>query len=236
MTDFDPTPATAPKALRAQVLPVYREMCWACRKSKLTCYCRWIRSQGRVQSKISFVILQHPKESKHLIGTGRLAHLALAESFLLDGIDFTNHAGVQELLSDPKRDCAILYPGPTSKNIRVALEATEPSKQLTLFVLDGTWDSVRSILRLSKNLQNLPRLSFAVERPSAYEGVRKQPRPDCLSTVEAIARVIEEVEGAESANRLLAPFLGMVKQQLEFGENSTVRSGGVRTEGDRKRS
>ncbi len=179
--------------------------------------------------KTRFVILQHPKEGRNAIGTGRLAHLALSNSVLLQGIDFSADHRLNALLSDPGSSCAILYPGSQSRSInqlneKDRAELMPSGRRFVLFVIDGTWASARPILRLSKNLATLPRVSFSPSGLSAYAGLRKQPREDCLSTVEAIGRVIGLLESAELETQLLTPFRHMVTQQLAFGKGKdTVR-------------
>ncbi len=71
-------------------------------------------------------------------------------------------------------------------------------------------------MRLSDNLRQLPTICFAPPTPSAY-GFRREPRPECYSTIEAIHQVIELFnDGAAAAaqprrhDRLLAPFHFMV--------------------------
>ena len=63
-------------------------------------------------------------------------------------------------------------------------------RKLIVFVLDGTWKSVRKMIRLSKNLARLPMICFDPPAPSAYR-IRREPRPQCYSTIEAIHQVID---------------------------------------------
>jgi DTW domain-containing protein YfiP len=174
-----------------------------------------------------FVILQHPKEGRNAIGTGRLAHLALSNSLLLQGIDFSADQQLNVLLSDPGSSCALLYPGSQSRSLdRLSendrAELMPRGRRFVLLVIDGTWAGARPILRRSKNLATLPRVSFSASGLSAYAGLRTQPREECLSTVEAIGRVIGLLESSELENQLLIPFRHMVAQQLAFGEDKTV--------------
>ena len=174
-----------------------------------------------LESKTRFVILQHPRECRNAIGTGRLAHLALPNSLLLRGIDFSANEQLNAVLNDPESSCAILYPGSKSRSLNRLTENDRAElfphdRRFVLLVIDGTWSGVGPILRLSKNLAALPRVSFSESRPSGYAGLRKQPRADCLSTVEAIGRVIGLLESTELEDQLLVPFRYMVTQQLAF--------------------
>jgi len=202
----------------AMSLPNPRPTCWRCRKARRTCYCGLLPS---LELSTRFVILQHPKEVRNAIGTGRLAHLALPNSLLLQGIDFTSDARLNALLDDPGSACAILYPGSQSRSLNQLTEKDRAElmpreRRFVLLVIDGTWAGARPMLRRSKNLAALPRVSFSHSGASGYAGLRKQPREDCLSTVEAIGRVIGLLESTEVENQLLAPFRYMVAQQLAF--------------------
>ena len=195
-----------------------RIRCLRCRKASLTCYCHLLPV---IAADTRFVILQHPREAWKSIGSGRLAHLALPNSMLLEGIDFTHDPRLNAILADPDSACAILYPGSTSRSIdRLTpsdrAELMPPGKRFVLLVIDGTWTSARPILRRSANLAALPRVSFSVSKLSEYAGLRKQPYDYCISTVEAIGRVIGLLESTELENQLLAPFRHMVAQQLAF--------------------
>ena len=198
--------------------PNPRPTCWRCRKARRTCYCGLLPS---LKLSTRFVILQHPREVRNAIGTGRLAHLALPNSLLLQGIDFTSDARLNALLDDPGLSCAILYPGTQSRSLNQLTEKDRAElmpreRRFVLIVIDGTWAGARPMLRRSKNLAALPRVSFLASGASGYAGLRKQPREDCLSTVEAIGRVIGLLESVEMENQLLMPFHHMVAQQLAF--------------------
>src|SRR5579863_3692301 len=91
-----------------------RPFCWTCRKARKTCYCEFLPA---LEVKTRFVILQHPKEARNAIGTGRLAHLSLADSLLLEGVDFSADKRLNAILNDPGCSCAILYPGPQSRSL-----------------------------------------------------------------------------------------------------------------------
>src|SRR6185436_17570377 len=199
-------------------VPNPRPTCWHCRKARRTCYCGLLPT---LVVTTRFVILQHPKERRNAIGTGRLAHLALSNSVLFEGIDFSADQRLNALLSDPASSCAILYPGSQSRSLNQLSENDRAElmprgRRFVLFVIDRTWAGAGPILRRSKNLAALPRVSFSALGLSGYAGLRKQPREDCLSTVEAIGRVIGLLESAEMENQLLAPFRYMVAQQLAF--------------------
>ncbi len=197
----------------------HRLVCWRCRRPQSGCYCSMIEPFDSVPT---FVILIHPREARHRLGTGRMAHRVLRNSRLLEGVDFSDNPWVNQAIADPANMPMLLFPGSDAVDL-TKLDRTErhgliagPRPPL-VFVPDGTWSGVRKMLRLSDNLRRLPRISFDPPKPSAY-GFRREPHPSCLSTIEAIHQVIElfgaRRDKAPEAERLLAPFRSMVAAQL----------------------
>ena len=202
----------------------FRDWCARCRRPGATCYCSFIEP---FDSLPRFVILSQPRETKHRLGTGRMAHLGLANSLWYEGVDFSQHAHVNREIADPAHAPMLLYPGRDAMNLS-RLNSIERRRLVTgprapvVFVLDGTWKSVRKMLRLSDNLRRLPSICFEPSTPSAY-GFRREPRPECYSTIEAIHQVIELFNVAKSADaitrdhdRLLRAFHFMVATQLAY--------------------
>lgn len=206
-----------------------REVCWTCRQPMVFCYCSRIR---RLDSGVDFVILIHPVESRRRIATGRMAHLILQDSWLIEGEDFSESEKVRRLIADPARKCVILYPGlaaldldvpETKRSLQNVVSARE--QRLTVFVIDGTWATARKMMRLSNNLRDLPMVKFQPAEESRFQ-VRKQPEKHCLSTIEAIHAVLDRLalsakrDCCPSAERdcdhLLELFLEMVERQKMF--------------------
>jgi DTW domain-containing protein len=203
----------------------YRPSCWRCRRPLSGCYCSLIRS---FDSDPRFIILSQPREVKHRLGTGRMAHLCLSNSALIEGVDFTLNQRVNREIDDPVNFSVLLYPSSDSidlskLNCRERTALIPNRQRLVVFVLDGTWKSARKMFGSSQNLRRLPAISFTPVTPSAYR-IRRQPRPQCYSTIEAIHQVIElfAVGGAghraiaRSHDNLLAVFASVVDRQLTY--------------------
>lgn len=204
--------------------PKYRELCAQCTQPVFSCYCPHIQ---KFDPKIKFVILIHPIEVKRRIATGRMSHLCLENSELIAGQDYSQNRRVNEILQDSTLHTMILYPGRESYNLSAIL-ADKPKpifhegKTPTLFVIDGTWATARKTMRLSQNLKAVPRICFTPPGLSQFR-VRKQPKPECYSTIEAIHYSIELLAahvGFETHlrehDKLLYVFDKMVERQLEF--------------------
>ena len=88
-----------------------------------------------------------------------------------------------------------------------------------LFLLDGTWPCVRKMLKLSKNLQKLKRVSFDNKIKSKFI-IKQQPESLCLSTIESVYTVLNllkegDLEQCETKGFLI-PFEKMIEHQLEY--------------------
>ena len=87
-----------------------------------------------------------------------------------------------------------------------------------LIILDGTWSCARKMLRLSKNLQKLRRVSFDNKIKSKFI-IKQQPDSLCLSTIESIYTVLNLLKesGLEDADTkdFLIPFEKMIEHQIE---------------------
>jgi DTW domain-containing protein YfiP len=136
------------------------------------------------------------------------------------------------MIRDPDLFSVVLYPGLGATNLsmlpgpqRAALVPT--GKKLNVFVLDGTWKTAGKMIRLSRNLQVLPLVRFVPPTRSAFR-IRRQPHPDCYSTIEAIHHVIDlfgPTENESSAkprphDNLLAVFGAAVNRQLHYTDCS----------------
>jgi DTW domain-containing protein len=222
--------------------PKVRLRCHNCLQPDFSCYCHAV---SKFDPNIDFIILIHPIEQRRRIATGRMSHLCLQNSQLIVGHDFSNNKQIREIVEDPKRHCVILYPGLQSKNITPLSNEERKSlfpkdKVLTIFVIDGTWSTARSMVR-SRHLNTLQRICFSPERPSNFR-VRKQPKPDCISTIEAIHHTIEligESRGFATHTRehdqLLNVFDWMVERQIEFLKSSREKYGAAANRRVRKR-
>ncbi|MBC8065032.1 MAG: DTW domain-containing protein, partial [Chlorobia bacterium] len=168
-----------------------RVMCYKCFWPQPLCWCGSITP---MRTRTKFVILMHPHEFKRIkANTGRLTHLCLADSELHISESFDRHEAVQALIDYPQNYPVLLYPGRDAMDLSTvqkhdpqlsALNAQLESRRLVVFLLDATWRLVRPMLRLSPNLQRLPKIMFSNAAPSRYL-IKRQPEPGCLSTLEA---------------------------------------------------
>lgn len=189
-----------------------RAACAICLRAQSACICRWITT---VTSRVELLVLQHPLEVRNAKNSARLLHLCVAGSRLAVGEAFDAH-DLHALLHVGGRVPLLLYPdtpGDAAPPFDAAL-LTQPDA-LRLVVLDGTWRKSRKMLYLNPALQRLPRLALHDVSASAYR-IRKAHAPHQLSTLEAAAHALAQVEGDNAACApLLDAFDGFVAQQAQ---------------------
>lgn len=192
---------------------VSRPVCPRCRRPMSGCWCSQL---PLLQTRTRVVVLQHRREARVAIGTGRMASLCLPNSELHVGLTWDEDPSVRAALSDPGRPAVLLFPGPEAPDILTC----PPDHPVTLVVVDGTWSQASKIVRRSPMLSALPRYAFHPPRPSDYR-IRREPRAECVSTIEALVHVLGVLEGdPEGVTRMLAPFRAMVDYQLAWIERS----------------
>lgn len=148
------------------------------------------------------------------IGTARMASLCLPNSELHVAVRWEGSPAMLRALGDPTRPAALLYPGEGAIDVM----AEPPSTPITLVVVDGTWNQAKKLVRSNPSLAALPRYSFVPPAPSEYR-IRREPREDYVSTIEALVHVLGALEGdAQRFAQLLIPFRAMIDTQIDHIE------------------
>ncbi len=194
--------------------------CYKCMSPTSTCICKHIRP---LQTKTRFIILMHPKEyKKEKNGTGHMTKLQLENSEIIVGVDFTNNNRVNEILTKEKSCSFLLYPGKDNFNLSIRKSSEINSfmgNNPHIFLLDGTWPCARKMLKLSKNLQKLNRVSFDNKIKSKFI-IKQQPESLCLSTIESVYTVLNLLKEGDleqcDTKGFLIPFEKMIEYQLEY--------------------
>ncbi|MDF1673553.1 MAG: DTW domain-containing protein [Vicingaceae bacterium] len=213
-----------------------RIKCYKCMRPSCTCICKHLTP---LQTITRFIILMHPKEyKKEKNGTGHMTKLQLENSEIIVGVDFTNNKRVNEILNNKKNSSFLLYPGKDNFNLSVRKSAETNSfmgDNPHIFILDGTWPCARKMLKLSKNLQQLQRVSFDNEIKSNFI-IKQQPHALCLSTIESVYTVINLLKEANleqcETKDFLIPFEKMIASQVEYILNPPINSYRPNTKGE----
>lgn len=187
-----------------------RSTCSRCLRPSAFCVCRDLVP---VVTTTRVVLLQHPREARLAICSAWLTRLALANCELHRGVGFEGDGAVQRLAHQP--GAALLYPDGASIPA-TELAAPPPS----LFVIDGTWLQSEKMLAANPRLAALPRVRVAAAAASGYRDLRREPAPHCLSTLEAVALALGELEGEPSRfEPMREAFRRMVDLQLACSQD-----------------
>lgn len=182
-----------------------RPLCQQCLRPPKVCYCHTITNIG---NRWPIYILQHPKETSHAIGTARIAQLSLQDcQTVIAEVPENNQVFAEQIT---KTQPLLVYPGEQSQPvIELDKQAIRP-----LLFLDGSWRKTRRMLHESGLLANLPKITMPM--PVSRYKIRKEPIPEAVSTVEAIAEVLSTLEGDKKKYQpLLNSMDWMIAQQIE---------------------
>jgi DTW domain-containing protein len=172
--------------------------CSRCGKPTTLCVCDGIEP---IDNRIALLILQHPQEQDRELGTARLTVLHLKHAVMKVGLSWPSLAKALGREVDPKR-WAVLYLGAASaatlpKDREVTLVdgkgAPLPEQDRALaaingiIVLDGSWSQAKTMWWRNPWVLKCRRLALNPKQPSRYGKLRREPRREGLSTLEAAA-------------------------------------------------
>ena len=180
--------------------------CPRCLKPLPLCICDSIMP---IESRISLLILQHPQEQDRALGTARLTALHFANAVLKIGLSWPSLSkALGRPVHDPSR-WAVLYLGSakvadldTDRDI-VAINRKgeiEDNQRAILkdiegiVLLDGTWSQAKALWWRNAWMLKCQRVILGPPRPSRYGQLRREPRRDGLSTIEAAAMLLAGLE------------------------------------------
>ena len=154
---------------------------------------------GELENKLEVLILQHPQEPDKALGTAALAVRSLKNSQVKVGLSWRS---LEKALGRPAMPSkwGVLYLGGKNPKIKGSEifcvdKKNNPRPELPaiegLVVLDGTWSQVKALWWRNAWLLKLQRIVLQPQRPSLYGKLRREPRRDCLSTIESVALALE---------------------------------------------
>src|SRR5712671_7715367 len=180
--------------------------CPDCHKPQPLCICDSITA---IDSRISLLILQHPQEQDRALGTARLTALHFRNAAVNIGLSWPSLSrALGRPVADPSR-WAVLYLGSakvadleTEREV-VAIDRKgeiEDNQRATLkdiegiVLLDGTWSQAKALWWRNAWMLKCQRVILGPSRPSRYGQLRREPRRDGLSTIEAAAMLLSTLE------------------------------------------
>jgi DTW domain-containing protein YfiP len=199
--------------------------CAQCEKPEFLCICAAVRPTS---TRFKVLILQHPQEPDKLLGTAKAANLVLENSKLKVGLSWPNisKAWGEETKA---QDWLVLYLGSgikspegggkidkakrqpltlVQKNGSPHPEGEQKKKQVKgIIVLDGTWSQAKALWWRNAWLLKCQRAVLDPKHRSLYGILRKEPKGECLSTLETLKETLIALGEPETTGKnLIAPF------------------------------
>ena len=175
-----------------------RPTCWQCARPESHCHCTLI---SPFLAQCNTVILQHPREKKRFYSTAKLITQWIRNCKLVRGIGF-DQAAILDLF--PNTQLAALFPAGNA----VPANSLRLSAATTVIVIDGTWSEAKKIYRENTWIADLPHIALSPLLRSRYR-IRKQPRPECLSTIEALAYMF--IENSSSPQHKTGAYMNLLE-------------------------
>src|SRR4051812_25454446 len=180
--------------------------CPTCGKPPQLCVCDGITP---IESRIGLLILQHPQEQDRALGSARLLALHFKDAMVKIGLSWPSLSkALGRPVQDPSR-WAVLYlgsakvaeldtdrevvainrKGEVEDNQRAILKDIEG-----IVLLDGTWSQAKALWWRNAWMLKCQRVILGPAKPSLYGKLRREPRRDGLSTIEAAAMLLAALE------------------------------------------
>ncbi|MDA9483034.1 hypothetical protein XI07_13550 [Bradyrhizobium sp. CCBAU 11445] len=218
--------------------------CPHCQKPMPLCICDSVTPIEK--SRLGLLILQHPQEQDRALGTARLLARHFADATVRVGLSWPS---LSKALGRPVENAshwAVLYLGSAraadleAEGEIVALnrkgEVAENQRGILgklegIVLLDGTWSQAKALWWRNPWMLKCQRVILNPAHPSRYGRLRKEPRKDGLSTIEAAATILAGLERrpdiAETLNasfeRLLTRYREVQAEMPELAPKPTPK-------------
>src|SRR5215472_18275648 len=164
-----------------------------------------------IDNRLFLLILQHPQEKRHTLATAGLTCAVLKQAELVVGLSWPNLPRALGRRADVK-GWAVLYLGsarPAALDMRrevIALDrrggpAADQEAMLRglegVVLLDGSWGEAKTLWWRNPWLLKLRRLVLNPPHGSRFGRLRREPRREALSPLEATALLLKHLDSAD---------------------------------------
>ena len=190
-----------PKAAALRDLPA----CPDCLQPESICVCR---ETAPLAHRTAILIVQHPQEQDHLLGTARLTAKVFPDAVVKIGLSWRSLAHALGRPAEARR-WAVLYLG-SEKSEELAKTSelvlldgkgkllADQGKGLAelegIVLLDGSWSQAKALWWRNAWMLKCRRLVLGPKQASRFGKLRREPRHDALSTLEAAALAVARLE------------------------------------------
>jgi tRNA-uridine aminocarboxypropyltransferase len=169
---------------------------------------RGIAGVEPIDNRIFVLILQHPQEKREFLATADACCAVLRRAAAIVGLSWPNLASALGRPADAKR-WGVLYLGSArpaalgSEQEVIALDRrAKPMADQTaalgglegVVLLDGSWSEAKTLWWRNPWLLKLRRLVLNPRRRSRFGQLRREPRREALSTIEAAGLVLKYLD------------------------------------------
>jgi len=157
----------------------------------------------------------HFRELSLTTNTARLAKLALTNSEIRVRGKQELPVDGKDLAEDPTILPLLLYPAEDSVELTAehSARASAQGKRIVLIVPDGNWRQGGKAAKRTPGLEKIECVRLPPGPLSEYR-LRNEPRPDYVSTYEAISRALGVLEGASVNETLMDYFRTKIDRML----------------------
>lgn len=153
---------------------------------------------SRVETRTRVIVVVHHTDERKPSNTGRVATSVLSNSEIV----LRGHPAhePEQLSFEPDEQPLVLFPYDDA----VPIESfASSSRRIALVVPDGSWRQASKVRNRVAELRHVPCVSLPCGAPSRYR-LRTESHVGRLSTIEAIARALAILEGADGARAATA--------------------------------
>ena len=189
------------------------------------------------ENRLFVLVLQHPQEKREALTTATTICAALRQSALVVGLSWPNLARALGRPADA-RQWAVLYLGSArpaavglEREIVVLNRAGVPTADQDamlrglegVVLLDGSWSEAKTLWWRNPWLLRLRRLVLNPPHPSRFGRVRREPRREALSTLEAAALLLKHLDGGAEVEAALLDQLDRLILEARTGRPAHAR-------------
>lgn len=206
--------------------------CARCGKPPGVCICDRVVP---VATKLKVVILQHPQEDDVVLGTAKLVELTLPKAEIRVGLSWASIEHALGVKTVERERWAVLaatkLPKPIPETERhspvLIMDRKGRLRDLKrhglegIIVLDGTWSQAKTLWWRNAWLLKLPVVVLKPREASMYGKLRKAPRKDLVSTLEAVAEVLPALGESAAVGTSLRRLLRTLLQRARDHDSKT---------------
>jgi hypothetical protein len=195
-----------------------------------------------IDNRLFILILQHPREKREALATAALTAAMLRRAALVVGLSWANLAQALGRPADPRR-WGVLYLGSARPRgfgldgdvVAVDRRGEPLADQRAMLrgldgavLLDGSWSEVKALWWRNPWLLKMRRLVLAPQHPSHYNRLRREPRREAVSTIEAAGLLLARIENRPQIETTLIEALDRMIAEAVSGPAGVVTGGSAR--------